>query len=113
MGAVKDGFVRMSANIRPNLDLQSLTGVGQSTFVEGHDARYSQGVRNCEGTYFLAMTYKELTEGTRVCGLIVEPTKRTPHEYERVGAFSFDPKVRPELWDFDEENLHMQTITLV
>jgi hypothetical protein len=62
---------------------------------------------------FLAITHRKWTAGSRVCGLIIEPTKRIPHEYERVGAFNFDPKERPEFRNFDVENLHMQTIALV
>lgn len=112
-GAVKKGFIRMSANIRPNQDCRALAEAGQLIFIEGYDEGYIQGARDCEGTYFLTMTYKERGEFSNVCGLIIEPTKTTPQEYERVGAFRFDPKIRPEFKDFDMENLDMQTITLV
>lgn len=113
MGAVKDGFICMSANIRPNSEVQALADVDGLMFTEGYDAGYAQGIRNCEGTYFLAMAYKERPENSRVCGLIIEPTRRTPNEYERVGAFSFEPSTRSEFKDFDMNSLEMQTITLV
>lgn len=103
----------MSANIRPNLEVRALADIGGLRFSEGYDAGYAQGIRDCEGTYFLAMTCKEWLGGSRVCGLIVEPTRRTPNEYERVGAFMFEPSTRSEFKDFDVYSLEMQTIMLV
>lgn len=113
MGAVKGGVVRISANLRPNQGLEALADAGKTSFTEGYDGGYKEGVRECQGTFFLVMTCRERGAGSIVCGLIIEPTKRIPHEYERVGAFQFDPKKRREFTDFDPDNLDVQTITLV
>lgn len=102
----------MSANIRLNQDRQALAESKLLSFIECYDEGYIEGARECEGTSFLTMTYSE-RGGPKVCGLIIKPTNVKPDEYERVGAFRYDPKVRPEFKEFDMENLIMQTITLV
>jgi hypothetical protein len=119
MGAVKDGFIRMSGNLRRSQDCEALAETNMFSFFHVYDQGYSEGVRNCEGTYLLALTYSEFHWISYVQGIIVEPTGRAPHECERVGAFQCDThqqaefRGRPEFKDFDPENLERETIILV
>lgn len=110
MGLPKDGFVRISGDLRPN---QRATV--QLTYERSSFEQYDHGSdveRDCSGTFFLVLNCY-IDDPLRIRGLILRPTGRASDEYHRIGAFEFQPKDRIEFQGFDWRNLSRSEVTII
>jgi hypothetical protein len=110
MGPLKDGFVRISGDLRPNQ-----RSTVQMTYLGSSFEQYDHGSdveRDCSDTFFLLLNC-HIVEPFHIRGLILKPTGRTLDEYQRIGAFDFHPDDRVEFHGFDWKNLHRQVVRIV